>query len=205
VAASSASALSFSTMNGKYPDGMNASGGFAEIHSAAQPMTCSSSVGSGSFTSSTSGQMTLTLKECAISVGGFPISCTTSGQTAGTVVMAGMAFKPVYLNAAKTKYGLLFTRPGGESGNFAQYSCAGSEHAWYGNGLLSRLSSPALNTLSEPYTLVFETAGASQLYTQVEEAGTAYQLQDIYNGTPYGLGIDLLQNGRFNVRGTFQA
>jgi hypothetical protein len=186
LAAGSASALSLETKANKFPIPFSASGGATSLSwSNGSAFTCggNTSSSSGEWTSGTSGQTKIKLQECK---GAFNVSCTTPGQPAGTIQTNMLAMKPVYLDAAHTQYGILFTvSPATFTGRLAEYECAGIPHVWTG-GVIGRISSPALNTYSTKHTLNFETiANGVQRYQQVEGAGTLYRLEE--GGSTVGL------------------
>jgi hypothetical protein len=124
---------------------------------------------SGQFTTKTSGEITLTFKGCGAS--GFTL--TTPGQEKGTIKTSSLTMKPVYLDAAHTKFGLLLSPPA--SGIFAEVLYGGIPVAWKGS-LIGQITSPGLMGKSKDFTLNFAKAGTGQQYRQVEESGPIYHV-----------------------------
>jgi hypothetical protein len=134
-------------------------------------MECSSSSGAGTWTTNSSGTATLTFQGCTR---GF--TCTSPGQPSGTIVTSTLGIQSVYLNKARTKFGMLFTPPA--SGVFAEVVCGpfGIKTTWNG-GLIGETVSPGLGGTSSESTLRFLNSGVGkQQWTQVEESGPVYQL-----------------------------
>lgn len=131
--------------------------------------------GSGSFTTGTSGSATFTFTKCEYQSGGFPVTCTTAGQPAGTIKTSTLGVSPVYLDAAKTKFGLLLSPP--ESGVFAEFKCAGFINKVWKGSLIGEITKPALNVSAYVHVLTFNQFGSGvQQYTQIEGSGPKYQL-----------------------------
>jgi len=113
----------------------------------------------------------MTWKECTL---GTLVACTSIGQSLGTIVWNEVPFELVYLDKAHTTAGLLMKPPTG--GTFASFSCAGVSKTFTGNGAISKLTAPALNTVSSGFTNSYTASGVVQTYQQIEEAGTRYHL-----------------------------
>jgi hypothetical protein len=172
MVASGASALSFTWEPG----------GAASLHlettspQAETPsdlMTCESGSGTATFSSGTSGSAQLTLKGCKW----YPWAwkCTSAGEPAGTIVLKLLTLTPVYLDAAKTKYGLKVS-PETPGGPVAEFTCGGiKKFVWTGD-VLGEITSPALNVTAGTFNLVFNGSTGTQQYEQIEGAGTKYHL-----------------------------
>jgi hypothetical protein len=154
--------------------------------------SCQSTASSGKALTSTTGEIGLTLKGCTIPTG-FPggSPCTSSGQASGTVVSGSLNYKLIYLDAAKTKFGLWLIpadasyvngnlTPG--TGTFAEFSCAGSTYKWTGS-VMGQITNPGLNVSSATATLAFTTGAGGQTYQKVEGGGLiSYHLFEKKNG-----------------------
>jgi opacity protein-like surface antigen len=184
LAASSASALSLSR-------NIEATGGGGQFTFAAagqQTNSCSSSELHLRATSSTSGVIdNLKLKGCKMLIFGFSANCTSPGQVAGTIALSNMNFSLVYLDAAKTKFGMKLDPV---SGPVAEFTCGGSySYKWTGS-ILGQIVKPPLNVFTTSTTLKFAATGSSQNYQQIEGAGLNYHLyQTPKEGTAVDLGI----------------
>jgi len=185
--ASSASALS---MNPVPAMGPGAGATYYFQASGGATYSCEKNRFSWESTSPTGGNIPeYRLEGCKIVVLGFPVKCTSAGQSiAGTVVLSKLNYTLVYLDAAKTKFGLKLTPT---SGNFAEFTCGnGSSYTWTGS-VLGQITYPPLNTYTTQFNFEFTATGSSQTYQQVEGAGTAYHLWQSQNGgSPVPLGIN---------------
>lgn len=166
--------------SGKFPLSFTSTGGASELRTeGANPVKCLSNHGTGKYTSGTTGEITLTFTGCSFE----GITCTTSGQTSGTIKTGTSVFHNVYLNSAKTTPGVLITPPTG--GTFATFVCGIGTITVTGNGVLGHLQSPGCGVKGKTGTLNFSATGAIQTYRQVEEAGTIYSLTtSIFGGSP---------------------
>lgn len=183
LTAGSASALSFSPAKGIFPAPFTSKGGYTEIRvNNEMPRSCSGASGSGKFLTATSGEARLTYTGCIYhslgGSGGTP--CTSPGQASGTIVTSNLTFKLVYLDAAKTKYGLLLTPPGGGPFTypvFAEAECSGfGKETWKGE-LMGQITSPALGAApSTVFSLSFGGPGSTQEFRFVEGAGPEHRL-----------------------------
>lgn len=197
IAAAGASALSYVPNSGTYPAFFTAQGGQVSISTEAGNLSsCTGVEGNGKFTTGTSGQATLSLTGCK--TGGH--TCTSAGQSAGTILTSSLSAKPIYLDAAKTKFGLLLSPPLGQA--FASFACSGIPFTWNGS-LIGEITKPALNVSSTQADLAFEAAGPGvQKYQQIEGAGTKYRLtQTVWGGSPTGVAIQGLATLQFSGTG----
>jgi hypothetical protein len=141
-------------------------------------ITCNTSTGIGSFTSgATEGTMELRFSKCFLG-GAYP--CTTSGAVSGEVRWNKLNFKLVYLDAAKTKYGMLLSPATGSS--VSEFICLGVAFKQTGS-VIGQITSPPLNVSSSSFNLQFApNQPGEQLYQQVEGAGTKYHLSQQVGG-----------------------
>jgi hypothetical protein len=187
LAASSASALNTSPGGQAFSE---SSGSLLFSVTNGDRMTCTGSTGSGFWNATgTSGSASLLFKGCAWG-GGF--ACTSPGQTSGNIQTSQLSFKPVYLDAAKTKFGLLLSPPA--SGIVAEAQCGFFKQVWTGS-IIGEITSPPLNVSANKHTLRFERASGFdgvQRYQQIEGAGTKYSLKVSYSGgEPKGLALEM--------------
>lgn len=113
---------------------------------------------------------------------GFKFTCSTAGQPTGTIATKNLEAELVYLNAAKTRFGLRLTPTTGSI--VAEFGCPGAftGATWTGSSLLGEITSPGLNETSTTFHLDFSGSGGVQKYVQVEETGPVYQLSQVTNG-----------------------
>jgi hypothetical protein len=175
VVASGASALSFSWEPASQwaQFGTQSTGLAAETASGPEwAVRCEKGTGSTSFGSGTSGSTQLIYQKCKWSPSNF--NCTSPGLGAGEIRTNVLALEPVYLDAAKTKFGLKATPQAGAP--VAEFTCGGFyKYTWTGS-VLGQITSPALNVSSSVFTLSFSGGSGTQQYEQVEGAGTKYHL-----------------------------
>jgi hypothetical protein len=194
VAAGSASALSLVPSNSSYPVQIQSSkvsgtqwfvesvyGGKSTV------VSCTGGLNRlGQYTNGTQGTLnSATITGCTKDL---QFECHSAGFANGTIQLASLATKLVYLNAAHTRYGLLLSRPEKpnwweDPGPVAEFTCAGGiqKVSWRGS-VLGEYTSPALNKKTTSATLVFENGGSHQNWQQIEGAGTVYHLTQSVNG-----------------------
>jgi len=203
VTAGSASALSVSLTKKTGASFFTEGGGATFKTLGVEEFPCQTSSGTGEYTSPTTGVITLTLRQCANRSG---VSCTSPGQAKGTIAMATVPFQLVYLDAAKTKFGILMTPPA--SGVFASFNCSVFLNCvWKGNGLMGQITNPPLNVKSNQLTLSFaESAPYTQQFRQIEGTGTIYQLtESVNNGSATAMSLIATESGGYleGIEGTF--
>jgi len=180
LAAGSASALSISpsSFNGVGSGNLVA---FASV--GTNVSTCESSALNWTVSGGSGGAFEAEkLRGCKKPVGGTSVSCTTPGQTAGTIALSKLNASLVYLDAAKTKFGYMLTPATGTT--VAEFSCGGFfQYKWTGS-VLGQITNPALNVETKSATLSFTASGTSQTYQQVEGAGPNYHLYSSEGGNP---------------------
>ncbi|MFL5898697.1 MAG: hypothetical protein ACJ76D_09595 [Solirubrobacterales bacterium] len=157
-------------------------GGHSELRASGEPtITCTSNVGSGKYTSKTTGEVSLTFSGCTGNLGFLHPECHTTGQSNGVIATATSVFHNVYLTDAKTTPGILVTPPTG--GVFATIICAGfSNIEVKGNGVIGDLASPGCGKSSATGTLSFTATGSAQTYKQNTATGTIYNLTSTTEG-----------------------
>lgn len=144
-------------------------------------VTCTSSTGSGEYTTKKTGNITLTFHGCTTPTF-FGATCTTPGQTAGTIKTGTSVFHNVYLTDAKTTPGVLITQP--TSGPYTTFNCAGFLHVEVFGSIIGDLESPGCGALaSKELKLGFKsTAHGQQQYKQNTATGTIFDLTSKLNG-----------------------
>lgn len=143
----------------------------------------------GEWTSGTTGNISLTFTNC------HPketpgIACTTSGQAAGTIVVAQSVFHLKYITSDVAtpgtmlvkKPGVLITPPTG--GTFATFSCSFLINIKVtGNGIIGAVTAPTCGSTSASSTLSFTSNSTGvQTYQLVEGDATTYTLKSSLNG-----------------------
>jgi hypothetical protein len=192
LTAGSASALSVS------PEKVNLtfSNGWVETNTANNiPIVCSGSAGSGQFTDGVNGYLQGELKGCKL--GTTSITCTSAGSPSGVVKLEKLNTKLVYLDAAKTKFGLMLSpqplKP------VAEFVCWGFNVKWTGS-VIGQIVEPALNVSSNKAALSFTGQNPyTQTYRQIEGAGPLYHLDQTFNGTTSEMALWGTENINFST------
>jgi hypothetical protein len=183
LSASSASALSTSPAAQAFS---SFSGPLLFTDSTDDVIHCNSSTGSGAWDGTgTSGKASFLLRGCGYNG---RVTCTSPGQASGNIVTSLLNFKVIYLDAAKTKFGLLLTPPAGSA--FAQATCPFIQPVITGS-VIGRIIEPALNVSSNKHILSFSGSHGVQGYQQIEGAGPKYNLNVTYysGGMTEGLSL----------------
>jgi len=162
--------------SGKFPINFTMSGGHAEFRASGEPaITCTSSTGSGQFTTSTTFTVHILWHGCSTSFFGFPVACNSAGQPSGTTTAHIPVAHLVYVTDAKTTPGVLMTPP--TSGVFTTLICGGfASIEVKGNGVVGEITAPKCGSTSKTATVSFAATGASQNLKRVTATGTEYSL-----------------------------
>lgn len=162
------------------PLSFSGSGGASVLRAEGLPeVKCSSVDVSGTWTTDTTGEIKNTFTGCKVlSI----FSCTSTGQSTGTIVTGTLPFHLKYIAGFTKTTGVLITPPA--NGIFAQFSCAGglATAEVKGNGVIGHVSAPACNESSTNATIGLTASGTTQTYTKVEGDTTVYGLTN--NGKP---------------------
>jgi hypothetical protein len=142
---------------------------------------CTGMGGTGSlYKSGTEGSATLRYTGCKVIHTTLEYTCTTPGSSAGNITTKTLQSAPVYLDAAKTKFGFKLTPLTGNT--FAEFTCGPKEWKWTGS-FLGQITSPALNVLAYSFELSFGTGGLfKQQFEQIEGSGTKWHLSQQVGG-----------------------
>ncbi|HZK15359.1 MAG TPA: hypothetical protein VFC52_02055 [Solirubrobacterales bacterium] len=154
-------------------------GGTSQLHTPSKTIHCQSNTGTGNFASDSgsTGTIKLTFHGCTTKVFGFPINCTTPGQSSGTITTTELEFH-VMKNGGEPV--LLITS---NEGHFATFSCAGVHVEVTGNGIIGAITNPGYEEASESFTLNFAEAGGGQALTTTDETGeTEWELESSTEG-----------------------
>jgi hypothetical protein len=135
---------------------------------------CTSSTGSGEYTTKKTGNITLTFHGC-VTPTFFNVACTTPGQTAGTIKTGSSVFHNVYLTDAKTTPGILITQP--TIGVYTTFTCGGFTHVEIFGNFIGDLESPGCGASSKELKLGFKaTSHGQQQYKLVTNTGSPFDL-----------------------------
>jgi len=127
---------------------------------------CQAVSGSGNYTSTTGGTLTLTMGTCSTGSLGH---CTSPGEPTGSFVTTTLAFDNVMLGIGTP--GILLT-PNAETGVFSHFNC-GFITKIEGNGLIGTMTSPSCSQVGTTAKWSFRsTAHGSQQHTKY--TGTVY-------------------------------
>jgi hypothetical protein len=182
--ASGASALSFTWEPGLTAT-LTAVSGEARAETPAEmggySTICQSASGTAAFTSGTSGTVQLAFSQCKW--GPFEASCTSPGASTGKIRTKALSLTPVYLDAAKTKFGLKIS-PQTVGGPVAEFNCGGFNNVVWTGSVLGQITEPALNVSASTFKLPLSGYAGTQTYEQIEGAGTKYHLNKQSNSGP---------------------
>lgn len=140
--------------------------------SAGVSFVCSGTSGSGAFSTTTEGTVTLLISGCHEA---FSLPCTTAGQASGVIKLTAK-FDAIMVksSASEKKPGILFTpdlsaEPTPGLKEFNQFSCFGITVKVFGKGIIGTISAPACGAASSTATLSFASSAAGvqadQTYT----------------------------------------
>ena len=147
---------------------------------AGTTVTCSSSSGSGKYTTRTTGEISLTLNFCHTPTF-FNTACTSPARISGQIATGAMVFHNVYLTISKVVPGILITQPA--IGPIATFTCAGFLHVELSGNVIGRLTSPVCGASSSILELSLNApAHGQQEYKQVTLTGTKFDLSAKVNG-----------------------
>jgi hypothetical protein len=153
-------------------------------NTAGEKVECTSSTGSGAYTSATSGTLNLVFHGCK-TPSFFNATCT-SGATSGTIeTTTELPFSNVYLDKAHTKLGVTI-KGKGEEEHFASFTCAGFISFKVTGTILGEVEKTCTSPSTTQFPLNFsQTSNGHQTWKQVEEAGAIEDLvvDNRLNGT----------------------
>jgi hypothetical protein len=140
---------------------------------------CTTTTGTGQFTSTTGGNMNLTYHGCKNV--GLGIACTSAGQPSGTIVTSGLRFDGIMIAAGQP--GLLVTPPAtGEEvtpgkRSFATYSCFGVAVKIFGAGFIGTITTPKCGEAKTTAGLTFGSTGTPGHQKHTTWTGSTYDLE----------------------------
>lgn len=117
-------------------------------------LQCNAATGSGSYSTTTGGTVTLQMGTCWTNFGFGAVHCTTAGQANGFITTTTLGLDNVMLGTNKP--GILLT-PNAETGIVASFSCGALPFTVEGNGLLATVTAPACGASSSTATWKFRT------------------------------------------------
>ena len=152
--------------------------------SSALSVTCTQTTTTGTMGTS-GGSAQFVFHGCFESL--FGTSCTTAGQSTGTIVTTLLPYDNIYpTDNDKSKPGVLITPNSSISPNhFASFSCPGSGSITVsGNGVIGTLTKPVCGATGPEITLDFEqSVSGHQKHKQITGTGTIF---DLTSSTPFG-------------------
>lgn len=174
---------------------LEGSGGAMELATTSgEKISCTSHTVAGEYETTTGGWLTFTFHGCK---GPMSVTCTTEGQSSGTITMTTLPFQDVILDTTnvlgKTTPGILVTPsmvdnyPSAGEGLFTMFTC--TDHytrVVRGNGVIGAVISPTCGETTGVMTLVFSQASQGhQGWTRVTKTGTTYDLTANVGGTAF--------------------
>jgi hypothetical protein len=167
------------------PEGTKtAHGGAGVLRGSFGTVSCKSSTGAVTYTTTTTGTLTQTFKECS----GFGAPCTTKGQASGVIVTTTLEFHLATvkdITTGATGPGVLVTPGKDASGNphFATFECLGITFVVRGTGLIGTITNVACGASSSEPNLVFSpSAAGSNVQTHKRVVGTETDYNLTTNG-----------------------
>jgi len=146
------------------------SGGETKLTTGGFTVKCTKVSGSISFESGTTGKLHLTSHGCTGPLG---VTCTSEGQSAGTITTTDLPFHLVTLPINNP--GILVT-PGANE-HFATFTCFGVQSVFRGNGLVGTITSPQCQQSATTATINFEqSANGLQRHRTVSGTSTFYNM-----------------------------
>jgi hypothetical protein len=136
---------------------------------------CTSSSGSGKYTTASSGTLKLVFHGCKTPT--FFNAACSSGATSGTIeTTTELPFSNVYLDAAHTKLGVTI-KGKGEEEHFASFTCAGFISFKVTGTILGEVEKTCTSPSTTQFPLTFtKTSNGHQTWKQVEGAGSIEDL-----------------------------
>jgi hypothetical protein len=140
-------------------------------------ISCTTTEGSGQFTSKTTGTVSLIFNTCSINVLGVPVHCESvvAGIGAGTgIIKTTNIFHTTYVTPGKTSPGVQITP------TFPTLLCGSARLKIEGNGILGEITAPKCGEKSKAFTLNFKTnvgPPQTQVHTQITGTGTVFVLK----------------------------
>lgn len=151
------------------------SGEAASLETEGLKVTCTSVTGSGKFENSQAGTVEFTYHECKGPLG---VSCTTSGQSTGTITTTELPFR--VKSATEGKWAILISS---KEGHFSTFKCSELVNVVVsGNGVIGIVTSPEPGEESSTITLKFSGEEGVQAHTTVDGEETEYGLKASTNG-----------------------
>jgi hypothetical protein len=184
-AVASAGEWSLDPAGGKFPVSFNLSSSTTTTlttdDGSGLKVTCSTATGSGKqVTSTTSEEVTLTFSGCKENL--FGSSCTSTGQTSGTIKTTDLVGHNVILEKGPPEVrGVLLTP---NAGHFATFDCLGFFHIVVGgNGIIGEMTAPTTcGAVANTATVKYESpTTGTQKWTQVTTTGTKFNLTSSVN------------------------
>lgn len=205
AAAGSASALTYTSEAAIETD--RGTTGTVEItNQFSEKIKCTGGGGTGNLLKNTDeGYLNFLLTGCREQNDIFKFNCQTSGAATGEIKFKPLKTQLVYLDAAKTQYGLLLS-PGIAGDPMAAFDCPGylNKFKWTGS-LIVEITSPALNVSTNNFTWVVQAAvsGYTQKYEQIEGAGTYHMSEQFEGGNPHSVTITMSSFRELDHTGKF--
>jgi hypothetical protein len=147
-------------------------------------VNCTSTTGAGSFSTTTEGTLSLIFHGCTVV--GLGVSCTTPGQSAGTITVSN---KFDLIMFATNKPAVLLTPDSPSSSTelggkkfLTEFSCFGVSTKVYGNGVIGTIHSPATPC---------DGVARSTYGVNFEKSAVGVQKHQVWTGTSY----DLIRDG----------
>lgn len=150
--------------------------------SGGSTIKCTTLTGEGTYTSTTTGTLNLTVDHCFTTILGSTVTCTSTNpaEVAGSgniTATLNLVFHLITLDAPHSGNGILITPPAGST-QIAHFQCAGIQQTIEGNGFIGTEIAPACNAASNTATVVFQRNAAIQhgQQTHIKYTGISYDL-----------------------------
>jgi hypothetical protein len=159
-----------------------------ELRAGETTVKCTGLTGSGTYTTDTTGNITLDFTGCTD--GTFGTACTSTGAASGTIAVTNKQFHNVIIGNAgdnKTPLGVLITGNSGATTDFTTFSCGfGLVTVTVTGSIIGEVEPVECNKAASTFNLNFQptvAGGSIQKYQQVTTEGTKFDLlSDIPSG-----------------------
>jgi len=145
-----------------------------------ETVTCTTTTGGGKLETTTTGSLSLIFHGCKAKTPFGELTCTTSGQSSGTIATTALSFHLIS-GATSTARPFILVTPNAATATYAHFVCGGFVNKTVeGTGLLGTITAPGCDTAASKATVDFNALGHG-LKQHTTITGTTYTFTS--NGT----------------------